>query len=123
VRRERGEFELRKRAGIGRFVDSTAVMRAPNLRAAIQMVPNVNVRPLQPGGANEFVIRGRNGCTAHLYVDGMRATVEDANIIPPANIASIEFYSAVSLAPARYIPVAADDCAVVLFWTKAGLAP
>ena len=123
LRRDRSEYELRRRAGIGRFVDSTAIMRAPNVRAAIQMVPNVRVAARDRRATTEFEIRGRNGCLAQVYLDGVRSDTEEVNRIPPANIASIEFYSAVSLAPARFIAVAADDCAVVLFWTKVGLRP
>ena len=128
LRRERSEFELRKRAGIARFVDSTEIMRAPNVRAAIQLVPNVRVRPGR--GATEFEILSRNGCPAQVYVDGTLADADFANRLPPENIASIEFYSSVALAPSRYIVVQAppcvirtDDRAVVLFWTKSGLAP
>jgi len=120
--RERSEFEIRKRAGFGRTLDSTAIMRAPNLRAAMQMTQGINVAQGRRG-TSEFVILGRRGCTAYVYLDGTRATMEDVNVIPPTNLAAMEFFASTALAPARFIPVGGDDCAVVLFWTKWGLRP
>jgi len=122
VSRARGEFELRKRAGLGRTLDSTTIMRAPNLRAAIQMTQGINVEQGRRG-TSEFVIRGRRGCPAYAYLDGTLATIDDVNVIPPRNLAAIEFFASTALAPARYIPIGGNDCAVVLFWTKHGLRP
>lgn len=122
VTRERGEFELRKRTGMGRTLDSTTIMRAPNLRAAIQMTQGINVEQGRRG-TSEFVIRGRRGCSAYVYLDGTLATIDDVNVIPPRNLAAIEFFASTALAPARYIPIGGNDCAVVLFWTKNGLRP
>ncbi len=122
VTRERGEFELRKRTGMGRTLDSTTIMRAPNLRAAMQMTQGINVEQGRRG-TSEFVIRGRRGCAAYVYLDGTLATIDDVNVIPPRNLAAIEFFASTALAPARYIPIGGNDCAVVLFWTKNGLRP
>jgi len=120
--RERSEFEIRKRAGFGRTLDSTAIMQAPNLRAAMQMTQGINVEQGRRG-TSEFVIRGRRGCPAYVYLDGTLATIDDVNVIPPRNLAAIETYASTALAPVRYIPIGGDDCAVVLFWTKWGLRP
>lgn len=122
VSRERGEFEIRKRAGLGRTLDSTTIMGAPNLRAAIQMTQGINVEQGRRG-TSEFVIRGRRGCAAYIYLDGTLATIDDVNVMPPRNLAAIEFFASTALAPARYIPIGGNDCAVVLFWTKSGLRP
>lgn len=122
VRRERGEFEMRKRTGLGRTLDSTTIMKAPNLRAAIQMTQGINVEQGRRG-TSEFVIRGRRGCPAYVYLDGTLATIDDVNVLPPRNLAAIEFFTSTALAPARYIPIGGNDCAVVLFWSKSGLRP
>ncbi len=50
-------------------------------------------------------------------------TLEEVNRIPPANIASIEFYRSAAMAPAQYIAGMEDTCAVAIFWTKYGLRP
>lgn len=120
--RERSEFEMRKRTGLGRTLDSATIMRAPNLRAAIQMTQGINVEQGRRG-TSEFVIRGRRGCSAYIYLDGTLATIDDVNVMPPRNLAAIEFFASTALAPARYIPIGGNDCAVVLFWTKSGLRP
>jgi hypothetical protein len=122
VRRDRSEFELRRRAGTSRVVDSTMLSKAVNLRAALQMVQGVNVRPYDRAGQQGFQVQGRRGCPAYYYLDGGVATVEDVNVIPPENLAAVEIFTTAALAPSRFIPLG-DDCAVVLFWTKVGLRP
>ncbi len=123
LRRERSEFELRRRAGIARYIDSTVIMKSATMRGALQQVPNVDIRPMGNRATSEFDIRGRGGCRAHIYLDGVLSDIETANVLPPSSLAYVEVYRSVSLAPARSIRVMADDCAVAIFWTKAGLRP
>ncbi len=120
LRRDRSEFELRRRAGLGRFLDSTAIMRAPSVRAAIQMQQVVNV---QAERGTEFTILGQNGCRAHIFLDGTASDIEMINRLPRANIASIEFYRSAAFAPPRFVAGMTDTCAVAIFWTKYGLRP
>ncbi len=120
VRRERSEFDLRKRAGIGRFVDSTEIARAPNMRAALSMMRGVRVTA---GRGSEFGIMGRNGCSPTFFWDGILASNDDLNRIPKEDIIAVEYYTTSALAPARFLMVSGDACAVVLFWTKTGLRP
>lgn len=123
LRRDRSEFELRRRAGIARYVDSTTIMRASTMRAALQAVPNVEIRPMGNRATTEFEIRGRNGCPAHIYLDGTLSDIETVNVMPRSSIAYVELYSSVAFAPGRFIRVMADDCAVAIFWTKYALRP
>ena len=123
VRRERSEFDVRRRAGSGRFVDSLQIMKSPFVRAALQMTPGVQVISLGNRATTEFDIRGRDGCQAHIYLDGTASDIDEVNRIPPANIAAVEMYPSVAFAPARFIMVRADVCAVAIFWTKTGLRP
>lgn len=119
VRRDLAEFEERRRAGIAQFVDSIRIKQAPHLRAALHGTPGVQV-----GGIGTSVaIFGRTGCPAHLWLDGVISTGDEINAIPPENLAAVEIYSSVAFAPARFIMVARDACAVALFWTKSGLRP
>jgi hypothetical protein len=123
VRRDRSEYDLRKRAGIGRYVDSLDIARAPALRALLAgTMRGVTVKELR-SNTSEFMILGRGGCEATIFWDGILATMEDVNRIPKEQLVSIEYYTTTALAPARYIMVARNDCAVVLFWTRAGLRP
>ncbi len=123
VRGDRRDFEWRKRAGWGRFVDSLEIMRAPNVRAALAMVPSIRVRGLKNRATTEFEIRGRLNCPAHIFMDHTKSSLEEVNAIPPANLASVEVYSSVAFAPAEFIQITQDNCAVVIFWTKYGLRP
>ncbi len=137
VRRERAEFEMRRRAGWGRFVDSMDLARAVHVRAALDRIPGVRVLsptvkpperlPMGTGGiddrgsATEWRIFGR-ACQAYVYVDGILDSDNLANRIPKEQLAAIEVYRSSGLAPARFISVK-DDCPVVLVWTKFGLRP
>jgi hypothetical protein len=84
------------------------------------MLPNVRVVATI---GSEFAIRGRNGCPAHIYMDGTLTNIDEVNRIPLESIAAVEAYSSVAFAPARFIRVMAGNCAVVIFWTKWGLRP
>jgi hypothetical protein len=123
IRRVRSDFESRRRAGWARFVDSTAIDKAPFVRAALNMVQGITVRPRGNAPTTEFEILGRNGCQAHLYMDGTISDTEEVNRIPKEQIAAIEIYPSVAFAPAQLIRVRADNCAVAAFWTKLGLRP
>lgn len=120
LRLNRSEFDQRRRAGFAQFVDSTAFARVPFIRMGIQMLPNVRVVATI---GSEFAIRGRNGCPAHIYLDGTLSNGQEVNRLPLESIAAVEAYSSVAFAPARFIRVMADNCAVVIFWTKWGLRP
>ncbi len=122
LRLDRQEFELRRRAGFARVVDSSMLARFPNVRAAIQQTQGVVVQADARRPTSEFVILGRNGCPAWLYLDGTITSNEEVNRIPLENLAAVEFYTTVAFAPPRYQPLG-DNCAVVLFWTKYGLRP
>lgn len=123
VRRVRTDFEDRRRAGWGRFIDSTDIAKAPFVRFALQSIQGLTVLPLGNRPTTEFDIRGRGGCKAHIYVDGVQSDIDEANRIPPANLAAVESYASVAFAPAQLVRVRADNCAVVAFWTKTGLRP
>jgi hypothetical protein len=123
VRRDREEFDFRKRAGFGRYVDSADIARAPILRTLLAgTMRGVTVTPRR-GPTSEFNILGRGRCEATVFWDGVLSTMDDVNRIPKDDLVAIEYYTTTALAPVRYIMVARDDCAVVLFWTKRGLRP
>ncbi|MCU0617691.1 MAG: TonB-dependent receptor, partial [Gemmatimonadaceae bacterium] len=122
VRLDRAEFELRKRAGFGRVIDEAMLARFPNVRAAIQQTPGVIVQSDAGRATSDFVILGRNGCPAYVYLDGTITNNEEVNRIPMENLAAVEFFTTVAFAPARFQPLG-SNCAVVLFWTKFGLRP
>ncbi len=123
LRRIRSDFESRRRAGWARYVDSSAIDKAPFVRAALNMVQGITVRPLRNAPTTEFEILGRSGCQAHIYMDGTISDIDEVNRIPKEQIAAIEIYASVAFAPATLVRVKADNCAVAAFWTKYGLRP
>jgi hypothetical protein len=130
IRRDREEFEARRRDGIAQFVDSAQIREAGSLRAALAQVPGLVVADL-PGSDDptRYVIAGRprsfsiGTCPAELLVDGLPATLEELHAISPSQFAAVEIYRNVSYAPARFQQFAQGDCALVMFWTQYGLRP
>ncbi len=142
VRRDRQEFEMRRRSGLGRFIDSSDIRKAPHLRAVLAMTPGIMVasphqqRPRQPPNiaftpngpvlpnspttrpsntdigsssiADDFVVSGRNGCRAIIWVDGVVDNSGLATALPKNDIVAIEVYPSAALAPGRFIVVGAD---------------
>lgn len=123
IRLDRQEFEMRKRAGWGRIVDSMEISRAPNMRVALAMVPGVRVEVSGYGLGGDFDVVGSSGCSAAVFVDGVLDWMRLAWFIPPDMIAAIEVYRSSASAPGRFIMVRKDNCPVVLVWTKFGLRP
>jgi hypothetical protein len=124
IRPARAAFEQRRTAGwAARFVDSTEIVNAPSVRAALNVVRGITVGPAGGRATNEFEIRGQFGCRAHIFFDGTASNIEEVNRIPPTSIASIEVYASMAFAPGELIQVRTDNCAVVAFWTKYGLRP
>jgi hypothetical protein len=130
IRRERAEYDMRRRTGWGVYVDSTAIAKAPFVRSAIQSVRGITVRgpTVSRSGrvsavrATDFVITGVRGCSAQIWIDGRRASMLDANDLFKSAIASIEVYPSSEFAPSEFVTLP-SQCAVVLFWTKHGLRP
>jgi hypothetical protein len=123
--------EFRRRmltqSGTGRFIGRDRIERATSLRTSdlLRAVPGLTLAPIIdprfPGmGSARYVIRGRQGCPATVFVDGLRmsqgelATIDD--FTSPRMLEGVEIYAAGEFAPSQYR--ADDGCAVVLFWTR-----
>jgi hypothetical protein len=112
------EFEERKKAGIGQFVDSTTLARYPRVTVSVLASLASSVR-VQRRGRNEFLMLSRAGdvCAPIVFVDGNsvgRSTgvPELPQILNEAK--RIEFYRA-ALAPSGFQDF--EGCGVVLIWT------
>jgi hypothetical protein len=130
IRRDREEFELRRREGLATYVDTVQIREAGSLRAALEVVPGLEVTtaPDQTDSARFAVFgRGRNlgvtSCQANILLDGFPATLDELHSVAVDQFAAVEIYRSASFAPARFAELAESDCAMLLFWTQFGLRP
>lgn len=130
IRRDREEFELRRREGLATYVDTIQIREAGSLRAALEVVPGLEITT--PSGETDparFAVYGRgrslgvNSCQATILLDGFPVTLEELHSVAVAQLAAVEIYRSASFAPARYAELAESDCAMLLFWTQFGLRP
>lgn len=130
IRRARTEFEERRTLGIATFVDSSEVVAAGSLAAALAQVPGLLIQTA-PGetDSTQYEIRGRGrsfalqSCAATVLLDEVPATRQLLYDVTPDEVAAVEVYRSVSFAPPIYAELAESDCAMVLVWTRFGLRP
>jgi hypothetical protein len=130
IRRDREEFEARRREGLATFVDTAQIREAGSLRAALEAVSGLEVETApEAADSTQFVVFGRgrslgvSRCQAILLLDGLPATLEELHAIAEDQFAAVEIYRSVAFAPARYAAFAESECAMLLFWTQFGLRP
>jgi hypothetical protein len=130
LRRDREEFESRRRDGLATFVDTAAVREAGSWRQALDGVAGlvINTAPGEDDPARFAVYaRGRGlgvtTCTATVLVDGLPATLPEFHSVAPDQFFVAEIYRSATFAPDRFVQFADSDCALVIFWTHFGLRP
>lgn len=149
VRRERAEFERRKRTGIGFFIDSITLARAPDLRTALKAAPGISItepptraavqqsvatRSTLPDGAPtssrvEFEVRGRGACRLSVFLDGELDPANTPLFTSKSSFAAIEVYTQADDIPDGIIVANTrrtnvfGRCGAVFFWTRYGLRP
>lgn len=130
LRRDREEFELRRREGLAMYVDTVQIREAGSLRAALEVVPGLEITT--PSGETDpakFAVYGRGrslgvtSCEATILLDGFPATLEELHSVAVDQLAAVEIYRSVAFAPARYAEFAEAECVMLLFWTQFGLRP
>lgn len=130
IRRDREEFELRRREGLATYVDTIQIREAGSLRAALEAVPGLEITT--PSGETDeakFAVYGRgrslgvNSCQATMLLDGFPATLEELHSVAVNQLAAVEIYRSVAYAPDRYAAFAESECVLLLFWTQFGLRP
>jgi hypothetical protein len=130
IRRDREEFEARRREGLATYVDTVQIREAGSLRAALEAVPGLEIETA--AGETEpakFAVFGRGrglgvtSCRATILLDGLPATLAELHSVAVDQLAAVEIYRSTSFAPVRYAEFAEADCAMLLFWTQFGLRP
>lgn len=132
LNRDAVDFNQRRLAGLGSYLDAKDVMKYPRLQDALRMFPSLTV--LTANNGVDFQLLGRqktatiaatsmsmSGCAAAIYTDGIVDSPNFVSLLPLESIASIEVFNNGAFAPARYRNFT-DNCAVVLIWTKAYLS-
>lgn len=131
-------------ARVGYFVtpEDLAIRNPINVTDAVEQFPNIRVRPIDDGKADEFGlnhgdglplnrkmrVEDRQGCPLTVYLDRVRIqpgsiragmfTDEPINqIISPSSVAGIEVYPRAASAPPEFT-IAAGTCGLVLIWTR-----
>lgn len=127
--RQMQEFEDRRRAGFGYFMDEDAINRRNPIFVAdlFQMAPGLSVMPSR-GFGYSIVMRGRGMgggyCIPAFFVDGMRILVEEGNldqVVNAADIRAVEVYSHASNVPPQFNAMV--GCGSVVIHTGARSQP
>lgn len=106
-----------QRNSFAKFLDQDEIRkRAPMYSSDLfRSVPGISVKPSSYNG-NTIRIRG---CQPMLWVDGQRVPgAELDEVVPPDDIAGVEFYTSMAGVPAQYMERANRACGTVLVWTK-----
>jgi hypothetical protein len=148
VRRERAEFERRKRTGVGFFIDSITLQKARDLRTALKAAPGISIieptarastapsatdRDRAVSGAPTasqvvFELRGSGACRLNVYLDGVFDPANTPLFTNTGEFAAIEVYARAADVPrdmivSRRQTTYGSRCGAVYFWTRFGLRP
>jgi hypothetical protein len=109
-----GFYRRAEARGFGWFLTRDQIERRPSIRATelLWRAPGIRVGR---GRTLDGVVRGRDGCIATVYVDGMRINAREVDVfVMPGDLEGIEVYTG-SAAPVEY---GMSSCALVLLWTR-----
>jgi carboxypeptidase family protein/TonB-dependent receptor-like protein len=120
------DFERRKKAGFGHFMDQDAIEKRNAVQASdlLRTIPGVLVLPSQRSGYEVFMrgglaIMGSGYCRPDVYVDGIRVIVDrDMPLdfaVRPSELRAMEVYTRGSQMPAELSSL--SGCGAIAFWT------
>ncbi|MEO5817172.1 MAG: carboxypeptidase-like regulatory domain-containing protein [Gemmatimonadaceae bacterium] len=112
-----GDFEVRARRGLGRFMREGEIRASgvAEVAALARMIPGFRV---QGSGVDARVYSTRRldylggNCAANVVIDGNQNL--EPGLVNPVEVAAIEFYATSMGAPGNF----KSDCGLVLIWTK-----
>jgi len=117
---DRGGFTLRKRAGIGTFIDEKEIARHATFDAvdALRRVPGIRI--VGTGMFKRVLMTQYNGgaCVPSLFLDGFRMQLGPADLdnINPNEIGGIEVYRSAAEVPMQFQSL--DGCGTIVVWTR-----
>jgi hypothetical protein len=106
-----------QRQTFAKFLDQDDIRKRSPMYSSdlFRSVPGISIKAASYNG-NTIRIRG---CQPMVWVDGQRVPgAELDEVIPPDDIAGIEFYTSMAGVPAQYMERANRACGTVLVWTK-----
>lgn len=118
------EFDKRKKAGFGYFLDEDAISRRNPIYMSdlLRTTPGLSVSPGQLGG-DRVMMRGSAGsgsCAPTVYVNGARVFSDDGvidNLVNPQDVKAVEVYTRTGSMPIEF--QAMSGCGSIVIWTGA----
>jgi hypothetical protein len=116
------EFEKRRRAGFGAFIDENQLnVRSPIFMADIfRTVPGISIASGQ-SAQGRVLMRGNGGtCAPAVFLNGMNVPVPDGNldaIVNSQEVMAVEVYSRTSSVPPQFD--SRNGCGSIVVWTGA----
>jgi hypothetical protein len=112
-----GDFEVRARKGLGRFMRETEIKASgvADIASLARMIPGFRV---QGTGVDARVYSTRRmdylggNCAANVVIDGNQNL--EPGLVNPVEVAALEFYATSMGAPGSF----KSDCGLILIWTK-----
>jgi TonB-dependent Receptor Plug Domain len=117
------EFESRYGKRFGWFITEREIRSATGSRLSdliLTKIPGLHVSGVQGGGAIAYSTRGPRSirgdlCTIAVYLDGVRVSSGEVDVVPLSLLAGVEYYSP-GFVPVQYRTLGAE-CGVMLLWT------
>jgi outer membrane receptor for ferrienterochelin and colicin len=106
-----------QRQTFAKFLDQEEIRKRSPMYSSdlFRSVPGISIKSANYNG-NTIRIRG---CQPMLWVDGQRVPgAELDEVIPPDDIAGIEFYTSMAGVPAQYMERQNRACGTIMVWTK-----
>jgi hypothetical protein len=115
-------FESRRKMGMGRFVDASAIDRRNPMLVAdvLRMLPSLTIRDGQFLSQSTVLMRSTGGyCAPNFVIDGMRVPLNGMSIemlVSAQELVAIEVYRSAILTPAEFGPSGPGGCGTIVFW-------
>jgi hypothetical protein len=115
------DYELRKREGLGTYLDSNYVGKHITFASVLQNLPGLQVRTRGTRVDSLQFLRpnGRGGCAPTVMIDGLVSPIDLLSDLTPDQIATMEYYDSQFTIPADLGAKAPRNaCGLLAVWTK-----
>ena len=116
---QRRAFDVRRRARLGHYLDTTQLRGQSDVTGPLRTIPSVMVQK-RGFNTNVMIVRGGVGCTPPLFLDGRRSSIDELRMYAPDDLYGVEVYTTAQTTPAEFITPGYTSCGVIVVWTKLG---
>lgn len=109
-----GDLQARQHLGIGRFVDSTTVVKRNTIVGALLESPQLKVNK----GGKILFYRGNDNCFPIVFIDRVEVDQEELKLLNLNNIGMLEVYSRPTAIPSEFIGRGGGPGCAIIVWTK-----